>query len=264
MRKYEIALLLGRRYGYTSYLEICTPTAGHTFSLIDKEQFPRRTRLMYRCPPDFSDGERIDFSTEAESGEELFAELVRSGERFDLVFVDALHTYKSSLRDIVFGLHLVKKGGLLLVHDCNPPDRTFAGPEYQSGGWCGVTFAAYLDVVLFTGGIDYVTVDTDYGCGIISKDDRLADFAGSRPDATLASLWRMLDLSQKYSFFDEIRSRLLRLISIDEFCARVGGDSPTVAERKTGSEGDGAGRARDRARRAWGLIRRLVDWRVDF
>ena len=28
MRKYEIALALGRRCGYREYLEVCTPTTG--------------------------------------------------------------------------------------------------------------------------------------------------------------------------------------------------------------------------------------------
>jgi len=263
MRKYEIALMLARRYGYTSYLEICTPTTGGTFSLVDKKQFHRRKRLMYRRSPDFSDGEPIDFSTEAESGEELFGELVRSGERFDLVFVDGWHTYTSALRDIEFGLQLIKEGGVLLIHDCNPPNPTFAEPEYRFGLWCGVTFAAYLDIVLFTENIHYVTVDCDYGCGIISKDQRLDPLFGSRPDATLPLLWRTLDLSQKYPFFDEIRSRLLCLISIDEFCHRVAGESHTApGEGERGTERDIARNVRDRAAQAWDVIRRLIGGRV--
>lgn len=99
MRKYEIALMLAGRYGYESYLEVCNPTTGLTFSQVDKQQFTRRVRLMYRCPSDFPDGEPVDFSTQAESSEELAVELMSSGERFDLVFVDSWHTYASSLRD---------------------------------------------------------------------------------------------------------------------------------------------------------------------
>ncbi len=220
MRKYEIARMLARRYGYKSYLEICTPTTGGTFSLVDKKQFSRRMRLMYRRPSDFSDGERIDLSTEAESGEELFNELLKSGERFDLVFIDPWHSYAGSLRDITFGLRLVKDDGVLLIHDCSPPNATCAEPEYRPGEWCGLTFAAYLDVVLFTGGLHYITVDTDYGCGVISKDDRLEGLYKSQPDASLASRWRTLDISQKYAFLDENRSQLLRLISTDAFCQR--------------------------------------------
>lgn len=96
-------------------------------------------------------------------------------------------------------------------------------PEYKPGNWCGVTFAAYLDVVLFTGGLHNVTVDSDNGC-IISKDGRLAHLADSHPDAALGSLWRNLALSEKYPFFDENRSRLLRLISPEEFRHRLTGE----------------------------------------
>jgi hypothetical protein len=218
LRKYEIARMLARRYGYKSYLEICTPSTGGTFSLVDKKQFSRRARLMYRRPLSFSDGERVDFSTQAESGEELFSELMQSGERFDLVFVDPWHTYISSLCDIKFGLQLVKDDGVLLIHDCNPPNATCAEPEYRVGDWCGVTFAAYLDVVLFTSGIHYITVDSDYGCGVISKDHRLSHIYKSQPATPLASQWQMLNISQKYAFFDENRSQLLRLVSTDTFC----------------------------------------------
>ena len=235
LNKYEIALMLARRYGYTSYLEICTPNTGHTFSKVDKQQFRRRARLMYRCPPGFSDGEPIDFSTDAESSEELFGELVRSGERFDLVFIDPWHSYESSLRDIVFGLQLIKGDGVVLIHDCNPPNPSCAQPEVIPEEWCGVTFAAYLDVVLFTGGIHNITVDTDYGCGIISKDHRVAYIADSQPDAALAKRWQTLDLSQKYSFFNENRSRLLRLISTNDFRRRLIGETH-AARGEPGSE----------------------------
>jgi hypothetical protein len=62
------------------------------------------------------------------------------------------------------------------------------------------------------------------------KHARLAGLFGSWPDASLASAWRRLDLSEKYAFFDENRSRLLRLISTDEFCRRLGRELPMAAE----------------------------------
>jgi hypothetical protein len=217
MRKYEIALLLASRFGYTSYLEICTPNTGGTFSMVDKEQFSRRARLIYRCPPDFSDGAPIDFSTEAESSEELLCRLVRSGERFNLVFIDPWHTYTDSLRDIIFGLQLMNDDGVVLLHDCSPLDAASADPDFHTGDWSGVTFAAYLDVVLFTRRISYITVDTDYGCGIITRDDRFAHVVDSFPDAAVTSQWRAIQLPEKYPFLDENRSRLLRLLSTEEF-----------------------------------------------
>jgi len=221
MRKHQIALMLAKRYGYTRYLEICTPTTGRTFSKVDKRQFQRRARLMYRCPAGFSDGAPSDYSTEAESGEGLLGELVRSGERFDLVFIDSWHTYANSLQDIAFGLQLIKDNGVVLIHDCNPTSSMCAALEAHARGWCGVTFAAYLDVVLFSEALHYVTVNTDFGCGIISKDDRLADFSDYHADGTLLSQWQALDLSQKYPFFHVNRAQLLHLISRDEFRRKI-------------------------------------------
>lgn len=229
MRKYEIAQLLARQFGYRSYLEICTATTGFTFSQVDKEQFQQYVRLMYSCPPDFSDGEPLDLVTESESGEALFGEVVRSGERFDLVFIDPLHTYASSLRDLVFGLQLVKDDGVVLVHDCNPPNPTCAEPEFRPGEWCGLTFAAYLDLVLFNRGLHYLTVDTDYGCGVISKTWRPALLSDPPNNATLAAQWRTLDLSQKYSFLAEHRASLLHLVSVEEFRQRLWGEAQAGA-----------------------------------
>jgi hypothetical protein len=120
-------------------------------------------------------------------------------------------------------LQLIKDDGALLIHDCNPPNSTCAEPEYRPGEWCGLTYAAYLDIVLYTGGFHYITVDSDYGCGIISKDRNLTRLNNSHLAATLASQWRILDISQKYPFFDENRSQLLRLISTHEFSRRLGG-----------------------------------------
>jgi hypothetical protein len=104
----------------------------------------------------------------------LFGEIMRSGERFDLVFIDPWHTYASSQRDLVFGLQLVSGAGIVLVHDCSPPNPTCAEPEFRPGEWCGVTFAAYLDLMLFNSELHYLTVDSDYGCGVISKTRRPA------------------------------------------------------------------------------------------
>jgi hypothetical protein len=176
---------------------------------------------MYRCPPDFSDGESIDYSTAAESSEEAFSELLRTGERFDLVFVDPWHTYASSQRDLIFGLQLVNRDGIVMVHDCNPPNLDCADPEYHPGEWCGVTFAAFLDLVLFADDLHYATVDCDYGCGIISRQPQLASLLRTGPNSELTSRWRVLDLKNKYSFFDEHRSELLRLTSTEEFCLRL-------------------------------------------
>ncbi len=213
--------MLAKRYGYSSYLEICTPITGCTYSMVDGRQFRVKKRLMYRCPADFSDGETVDYATPADSCEELCAELIKSGESFDLVFVDPYHTYTSSFQAIMAGLQLTKTNGTLLVHDCNPPNPFYAEPEFHLGNWCGVTYAAYLDIALGKEGIGHFTVDTDFGCGIIRKGPQLVRQFGTIPDASLALEWQALDLSQKYPFFDTYRQQLLNLVTADKFLRTV-------------------------------------------
>jgi hypothetical protein len=233
MRKYEMALLLAKRFGYTSYLEICSRTTGHTYAFVDKNQFTRRMRVMYRRLENFSDSEVIDLSTEDESGEGLYANILKSGEKFDLIFIDPFHTYEASLRDIVYSLQLIKPGGVILIHDCLPPNAEIATPHYIPGGWCGVTYAAYLDVVLFTKDISYFTINSDYGCGVISKDDRFASMTDHYPSDNQISQWSKLNLTEKYPFFEKNSAQLLRLITADEFQERLSNQPLQPSREKT-------------------------------
>lgn len=215
--KYEVVNAISRRFGYTSYLEICTPLTGFTYSLVDREQLTRRMRLMYACPPDYADGEPIDLRTEAESGESLLSGLMQAGRRFDLVFIDPAHSYANSICDLTFGLQLIRPGGTVVVHDCNPGNSALAQPDFRAGNWCGLTYAAFLDLVLGSKRLSYITVNTDFGCGIMSKDRRWRRFSRSRMAPSLAARWHALELSERFPFFDQNRKSLLRLISTARF-----------------------------------------------
>lgn len=57
----------------------------------------------------------------------------------------------------------------MVVHDCSPPDEALTSPDFVPGEWCGVTYRAYLDFVLARRDLRYLTVDTDYGCGVVRK-----------------------------------------------------------------------------------------------
>lgn len=223
MRKYEIAAELAKKCGYTSYLEICTSGTGWTFGRVDRERFTRCKRLMYRIPKrNFTDGAPIDFPTREESSETMFLEILRSGERFDIVFVDPWHTYECSMRDLVFGRQLVNPNGTLLVHDCNPTNQTCTDPKFRPGEWCGVTFAAYLDMVLFAEGTPYVTVDTDYGCGIMSEHPVITPLLSRCTNAELIAQWPKLGLKEKYPFFEQHRAELLQLMPLEKFQLLLG------------------------------------------
>ena len=136
MTKYEIVNLLARKHGLRSYLEICTPTTGWTYSRIDETQLSKRNRLMYRCPDDFDDGLDCAFRTSAGSSHEVVQSIARAQggiPGYNMVFVDPFHTYEASMTDLLGAYCLVRPGGVLVVHDCCPEDPDIVSGEYTAG-----------------------------------------------------------------------------------------------------------------------------------
>ena len=56
---------------------------------------------------------------------------------FDLVFVDGLHLAEQVIRDAENALTLLRPGGVIVGHDCDPPRQVAAGREPCGGVWCG-------------------------------------------------------------------------------------------------------------------------------
>ena len=214
LQKYEIAAVIGRRLGLRSYLEIVTPTTGRKFDCVDATQFPDRSRAVYYCPSDWSDGAAINYRTDGDGSDLSFAD-----RKFDLVFVDSWHEYTNSRDDIALALRLVAPKGVVLLHDCNPESAEKARPKLPEEcvkgqcdrQWNGETYAALIDRFLGANDADYVTIDDDHGCGMILPGRKIE---GPRPSASLISRWKDLKhSSERFAFFDIHRADLLRLRS---------------------------------------------------
>jgi hypothetical protein len=161
----------------------------------------------------------------------------REHRTFDIALIDPFHEYGTSWRDLDEGFRLIRAGGTLVVHDCLPPSRELVSPVFTPGAWCGLTYAAYIDFVSERDDLDFYTIDTDYGCGVIRKRgdgplSRLADRM-TRPwsrafgaaDAErrgLVAEWRTTanDNDARFDFFQQHKTALLNLISIDAFLSR--------------------------------------------
>ena len=226
MLKSTVCNLIGAKYGYRSYLEISTLTTGWQDDLIDKDQFTDRELLVYALPSDRHDKPHITYRTSLTTSSKLVRAILASHrEPYDLVFVDPHHTYENSYEDLIGAFELVRPGGVVVVHDCNPPDSSIALPQYQEGAWCGATYWAFIDFVLGRSDIRYYTVDCDYGCGVVYK---LPHAYGpgpiSREPSTLELGWAAAKWSDdgRYQFFDRHRTGLLNLWTVDEFISREG------------------------------------------
>jgi hypothetical protein len=90
-------------------------------------------------------------------------------EEFDIIFIDGLHTEEQTLKDITNAFLHLSKGGIIILHDCMPPDAWHQREleEFREGEvWNGTTWKAALRVFNQTEH-KCTLLDTDWGCGII-------------------------------------------------------------------------------------------------
>jgi hypothetical protein len=212
--KTDIINILADLYGYTSYLEICTPTTGNVYGKIDRSKFRTCHRLMYRSPAAYDDNMDINFRSSHLGTRDLFETIHAFGWRYDVILVDSFHTYDVSYRDLADAFGVVADRGTIVVHDCLPPHEGLISPEFVVGSWCGLSFMAFIDFVIGDRALTYLTVDTDAGCGVIRKDVSPATLRSE----TRAG-WEAVrhDANAAFRFMTENKGPLLNLLPVEEF-----------------------------------------------
>jgi len=227
--KMDIVKLLRRKYALGEVLEISTPTTGLSFAEL-MSGVPGAHRLVYNCPDGVDDGQPYTYRTDARISGILTNAILaanRNAPCYDLVFVDPFHTYDCTATDLSGAYALLRPGGIMVVHDCNPECATLTAPEFVPGDWLGVTYMAFIDFVLGRGELSFYTVDTDYGCGVVYKDRKLPGAGapvsnGIRERLTRAWNATRHDDAARFEFFAQHRRALLNLKSIEEFAALEG------------------------------------------
>lgn len=64
--------------------------------------------------------------------DEAFAQLDMQDMTFDVIFLDGLHTFEQTYRDLINALSILEPGGLILVDDVFPCDEFSFIPNYES------------------------------------------------------------------------------------------------------------------------------------
>jgi SAM-dependent methyltransferase len=127
---------------------------------------------------------------------------------FDLVFIDGLHECQQVNRDISNSLKVLRPGGAIVLHDCNPTlelEATFPpDPARPCGNWNGdvwktvVLWRTYTHVDTFVG-------DFDWGCGLILP----------QPNTSPISL-ECSYINLPWAYLQEKRASALRLQTFEE------------------------------------------------
>ena len=239
--KVDIINALGRTYGWTSYLEICSWSTGRKYAYIDQSIYTIKHRLMYSVYPGFNDGSPIDFLSATPDISGCISEIESRRLTYDVILVDPWHEYLTSYRDIELAFRWIKPTGTIVVHDCHPGNDSSVSPAAQEGEWSGVTFEAYIDFVRNRRPeLDFFTVDIDHGCGLIRQrgERRLLTYPFA-PTVRLKSSpsidgldqveeeWKSSygDHGRRLLLFEEHADKLLRLRSYAEFLDDLRQDS---------------------------------------
>ena len=99
----------------------------------------------------------------------------------DVVFVDGLHTYDQSLKDVENCLKLMNEDGVIIIHDCNPLSASAGYPANSwehaeslkldgwTGEWSGDVWKTIAYLRSTQNNLHIFVLDYDYGLGIISN-----------------------------------------------------------------------------------------------
>lgn len=141
------------RYGYKSYLEIGVQ-AGINFKQINiADKIGVDTDNSFKHPNMFYGTSDIFFE--------------QNNKKFDCIFIDGSHEAPQVYKDIVNSVNSLSDNGIIVMHDCLPPDENHQiVPRIQSM-WTGDVWKAFVSFRENHNTFDCFVLNTDYGVGII-------------------------------------------------------------------------------------------------
>lgn len=99
----------------------------------------------------------------------------------DVVFIDGLHSFQQSLKDVYNSLLHLNENGVIVMDDCNPPNEAAAYPADSldhaaslnlpgwTGEWCGDVWKTICYLRSFEKDLNIFVLDCNYGMGIITR-----------------------------------------------------------------------------------------------
>lgn len=174
---------LCRLYPEARYLEVGV-WRGTTF---DKVPAPRKVAVdpVFRLQPPPDQRPPVPGTDYHEvTSDDYFASIVGRDEQFDVIFLDGLHVYEQTLRDLMNALDHLSPRGVVVVDDTHPPshlcalpdrDEYFAVRDYigeTDKRWMGDIFKLVWFVDTFCPHLTYRTISDNHGQTVFWRTPR--------------------------------------------------------------------------------------------
>lgn len=180
-----------------------------------------------------SDINHFYFKEESDTFFSKRADFLQDMNKIDIAFIDGLHTFRASLKDVLHSLKYLNSKGFIIMHDCFPPNETAAMPTAKAptreekknagdwtGEWCGdVWKSIYYLKSKFTNELSVSVIDAETGLGMVRP---ITNFFGK--DLSIdEELFESID-KMTYKDLKEKPKDILNLVpksSIDEIIADI-------------------------------------------
>ena len=130
---------------------------------------------------------------------------IDENQKYDIIFIDGLHISEQVDKDIENSLKHLNQDGVILLHDCNPPEEFLQIVPRQHSLWNGDVWKSIVKLRCTNPNLDICVVDTDWGVGVIKRGEQ--------------KIYTKEDVSNclNWNYFDRNREELLNLISVEKF-----------------------------------------------
>ena len=148
--RWDLIEYLIKKNNYTNYLEIGC----------DQNQLFSKVIIDNKIGVDPVSGGNI-----RKTSDEFFKE---NNGKFDIVFIDGLHTYEQVKKDILNSVNCLNENGIILVHDCMPDSLgKQAVPRYKMQ-WNGDVWKAIVELRTKED-LKVFTCQIDFGVAVIQR-----------------------------------------------------------------------------------------------
>ena len=105
-------------------------------------------------------------NTDFKMRSDIFFEMNKKKLLFDVIFIDGLHEYNQCQRDVINSVNILKKNGVIIIHDLLPRSPLEENPKRKQLSWTGDVWKVGYELSL-SSNCEFIICNADYGIGVL-------------------------------------------------------------------------------------------------